>query len=289
MASTGIYTTLLQNAGFTEEEWGMRVAMQAEAVNVMASRILTETLTQGSKFHVPKLSTWSAAGTITRGAGGNEGQSNTNYTVIGDADAEITPITAYSKVLLPVTVASEILNGSRAPMWEEALRTRMAQALGKEQEVRILGRYVDSTLTSVGDDTGYHCMMFSREAFALGTWVPPITEEVFDPDVDSYKIAQYMDSGVVNVWPTYVVDYIAGATPITWDGFLDCYNALNAVNAPKPYSWVVYAGKAKQVFQVPEFWQASIQGDAGAVVGRTGDPPRPLGVEIVFSTNVVNA
>lgn len=288
MASTGIYTTLLQNAGFTDQQWSREVSLQAEAENVIARHVTRYQVPQGSQLHIPKLSTFAAANTITRGAGGNEGQTNTNYTVIGDSSADVVPVTAVSKVLIPVTVEAEILNGNRAPIWEQALRTRMAQSLGKKEEITLLSEYVNAG-ASIGDANGYHCMIFAGAGLALGEWLGIRTKEDFISEKDSTSVNSYMDFGVKTIWGGYVVDYVVGATDPTWDGFLQALSTLASNNAPKPWTAVWHSSLYGKIFKVAEFWQASIMGDAGAAPARSGGPLAPLGVTFEFSTNVVNA
>lgn len=291
MASTGIYTTLLQNSGFTDEQWSREVMLKADAQNVMASRVTVLTARQGSKIHVPKLSTFDAAGTITRGASGTEGASNTDYTTISDTDAEIQPVTAYSKIQIPITVEAELLNGDRAPIWEQAIQTRMGQSLGKKEEITLLSEYSNSTQTAINSGaSGYHNMLWSGDGIALGRWLGMRTKEQWDSDTDSTKLGMYMDFGTKTIWGDYLVDYIVPAgDAITWDNFLASVTLLENANAPKPYYWAVHSSLYGQLFKIPEFWEASKVGDSGAAPGRSGTGLRPLGVEILVTSNVVNA
>ena len=288
MASAGIYTTLLRNAGFTEQQWAMEVAMQADSANVMADSVRQWPADPGSALNIPKLSTFSAASKITKGAGGIEANSLAT-TTISDAYVPVTPVTAASKIMIPVTVEGELLSGRRAPMWEQAIRTRMGQALAKREELDLLNLYSGAS-NSVGDAAGYHCLIFSEEAFALGRWMGMRAQETFDGDLDAFRLNMYMDYGVATVFGAYAVDYVVGATAVSWDNFLAALNYLYANDAPGKITAVFHTSLYSQVIKVEEFWKASTVGDAVAgQVATTGRNLRPLGVEIKFSSNVVNA
>lgn len=287
MASTGLYSTLRQNAGYTEEQWAEEIAMEAEAQNVMLQRVSVYPQT-GSKIHIPRMSKFNAASTFTKGTGGDEGTSITTYTVVSDTDAEITPVTAYVKTLLPIAADAE-MSPQRANNMLNALRIRMGQALGKKAEVTLLGEYAGAT-TPLGDADGYHCIMFSKAGLAFAPVNSVRVEEGFHPDRDGTFLNMYQSFGVQTVWPNYIVDVVLNATDPSWDLFLDAYSALKQYDSPEPYTWVVHPIKAKALYKTPEFWQAAQAGDAVAEAvhaGRRG--LTPLGVEILFSTNVVNA
>lgn len=149
MASSGIYTTLLQNAGFTKEEWESRVIRGAVANAVMVNLVTQYPSAPGSKLHIPRITPPTAQET-TLGAAGDEGADATLAT-ISDADAEITPTNIYSGFKIPFSAEAEL--AARAGIWAGEMEWALTTSLDQKLDTVLTTLYsgLSTTVNAAGD------------------------------------------------------------------------------------------------------------------------------------------
>lgn len=141
MASAGVYSTLLTNAFMTAPEYNTQILMGADARATMKGLVQNYPAAQGDAFYIPKLSPFSAADTVTRGASGTEGTDlSSTFETISDTGINMTKTFAYSGIQVPWTAKAN-LTPQRAAATLGALRMRMEQAVAKRIDVTLLGLY----------------------------------------------------------------------------------------------------------------------------------------------------
>jgi hypothetical protein len=149
LASTGVYSTLLQNAGFIKEEWESQVIRGAVANAVAVNLIKSYPTPMGSKLHIPRLSAPTAS-VVTKGSGGDEGGTAT-FATISDADAEITPTFAYAGYQVPFSSESELL--ARAGLWAGEMANALQEAIRQKVDTTIVTLYsgLGNVVNAAGD------------------------------------------------------------------------------------------------------------------------------------------
>ena len=140
MASTGVYTTLLQTAGFTPKSWSNEVLMAASNRSVTRNYVRQYAFPPGYELTIPKINVPTAE-VETRNVATTDGDEGTTVglVTIDTTGPSITPTFAHATYQVPFMSRNEVQRN--AGMWLGAMKAASAQAIGVKIDATILALY----------------------------------------------------------------------------------------------------------------------------------------------------
>ena len=157
MAET--YTSLLNTAGLSPNQYGLQVAIDAANRSVMQNLVMAYAIDKGSTLYIPKVGERTVSA-ITRGS--TEADSDITFEALDDTAASFTKRFAYNG--LEVTYATlNDMPPAHLRAWLEAERVQIAAALANDVDSKLLNLY-SSASDSVGSSAENATWAMIKEA-----------------------------------------------------------------------------------------------------------------------------